>query len=218
MNSHKNHISAHECQCDPIIGECHCAHAHGHSHNASKAGWKQYRLLLIALIGITLFASGMVVTSGFFELHYFMQYFMAGYFLVFGAMQAISLKKSAKMFQQYDVIARKVPLYGYAYPFIELALGLAYLFWLSPIITNLVAATVLFFTVIGVIGVMEQKKKVRCGCLGNAMNVSVGWVTLVENAGMFIMAFGMLIYFFATYTPNGSVEPSTNRQHRHRSL
>lgn len=218
MNSHQHHTTAHVCHCDHSDGQCRCSHEHGRSHTATKARWKQYRPLIIALAVILLFASIMVISSGFYQLHYFMQYFMAGYFLVFGSMQVISLKKSARMFQQYDLVAQKFPFYGYAYPFIELGLGVAYLFWLSPIITNLAAATVLFFTVVGVIRVMEEKKQVRCGCLGSSMNVKVGWVTLIENAGMFAMAFGMLIYFFATFTPNDSAIHSTKGQHHHRSF
>lgn len=211
-----NHTQGMACQCNANDTTCHCAH--DHNSKPLKKSWKQYRLLLIVLALVLLFASTMMITAGYFQFHYFMQYFMAGYFLLFGALQTLSLKKSAKMFQQYDPIAQRFPVYGYIYPLLQIGLGLAYLFWLSPIITNFIAATVLFFTMIGVIRIMEQKKQVRCGCLGESMNVSVGWVTLIENVGMFIMALGMLIYFFATFTPNQPLESNSNGQHHHRSL
>jgi hypothetical protein len=72
---------------------------------------------------------------------------------------------------------------------------------------------------IGVIDVLERKKEVRCGCLGDSMKVSVSWVTLVENTVMFVMALGMLIYFFGTFTEslNGNTDRSPN-SHPHRSI
>lgn len=211
-----HHTQSQACQCTPTDTMCHCAHDHNSKHTPKT--WKQYRVLVLVIGVVLAFAIIMMVVAGYYQLHYFMQYFMAGYFLAFGALQTVSLKKSAKMFQQYDPIAQRFHLYGYVYPLLQIGLGLAYLFWLSPIITNLVAATMLFFTMIGVIRVMEQKREVRCGCLGESMNVSVGWVTLIENAGMFIMALGMLVYFFATYTPNEPIETTSRGQHHHRSL
>ena len=101
---------------------------------------------------------------------------------------------------------------------LQIALGVAYLLWFSPIITNAVAATVLFFTLIGVIDVLERKEKVRCGCLGKSMNVSVSWVTLVENAVMFVMAFGMLVYFFANISPSTESVDGRPSTHQHRGI
>jgi hypothetical protein len=213
------HDHAGVCHCDGTDGECHC-HDGGHSHakKSLKERVKPYRLLITAFIAVLVFAGVATILEGYIQLHVFMQYLMAGYFLIFGLMQTISLRKSARMFQQYDPIAQKLPVYGYLYPLIQIGLGVAYVAWVSPIIVNLIAATVLFFNVIGIIGVLEQKKQVRCGCLGESMKVSVSWVTLVESAIMFVMALGMLVYFFATFTPNGSGETPINGQHPHRSL
>jgi hypothetical protein len=201
-----------------------CEHdeAPEHLHESPKKTLRQrvkpYTLLVIAIIVVFLFAGIATVLEGYLEPHVFMQYFMAGYFLVFGIMQTISLKKSAKMLQQYDTIAKQVPLYGYLYPPLQIVIGVAYLLWVSPIIVNAVAAVFIFFTLIGVIDVLEQKKVVRCGCLGESMKVSVGWVTLVENGIMFIMASGMLIYFFSTITPAAANTDPAKQQHYHKSL
>ena len=215
-----SHAHAGVCQCDHKDGVCHC-----HDDTATKKTLKQrikpYRLLIVAIAVAIMFATIATLTTGYTDLHVLMQYLMAGYFLVFGIMQTISLKKSAKMLQQYDTIAKHIPVYGYVYPPLQIALGVAYLLWISPIIVNTIAAAVLFFTLIGIINVIESKDKVRCGCLGDTMKVSVGWVTLVENAVMFAMAFGMIIYFVATLTPNvanPTTGNSTTRHHQHNSL
>ena len=198
--------------------ECHC-HDDAPSRLTLRRRVGSYSSLIIALSIVTVFAAIAMLIEGYIELHVFMQYLMAGYFLVFGITQTLSLKKSAKMLQQYDTIAKHVPVYGYVYPPLQIALGLAYLLWISPIIVNVIAATVLFLTLVGVIDVLETKKKVRCGCLGETMNVSVGWVTFFENAIMFVMAFGMLIYFFGTLEPNtANTAGGSSDTHQHRSL
>lgn len=202
--------------CEHHDGEAH--HEHVPTKKTLKQRIKQYRVLIIAIIVVFVFAGIATVVEGYLELHVFMQYLMAGYFLVFGIMQTVSLKKSAKMLQQYDTIAKLVPAYGYIFPPLQIALGIAYVLWISPILVNAIAATLIFFTLIGIIDVLEQKKVVRCGCLGESMKVSVGWVTLVENAIMFVMASGMLVYFVSTIAPTTSDAGSTKQQHQHRSL
>lgn len=207
------------CNSHSEASVCHCNHHETPVKKTIGGRIKPYRLLIAAVGFVFIFAVVATVIEGYLEFHVFMQYLMAGYFLVFGLMQTLSIKKSAKMFQQYDPIAKRLPVYGFIYPPLQIALGFAYLFWISPIIVNLVAATVLFFTMIGVIDVLERKKEVRCGCLGDSMKVSVSWVTLVENTVMFVMALGMLIYFFGTFTEslNGNTDRSPN-SHPHRSI
>ena len=218
-HTHEEEAKPQVSSCGKEGEECHCNDG-ASSKLTLKQRMKPYRLLIIALVGIILFATIAMFVEGYVEFHVFMQYLMAGYFLVFGIMQTISLKKSAKMLQQYDMIAKRAPIYGYIYPPLQVVLGLAYLFWISPIIVNSIAVVVLFFTLIGVIDILESKKQVRCGCLGESMKVSVSWVTLLENAVMFVMAFGMLIYFFATLTPNNRVDANngSGRSHPHRSI
>lgn len=233
-----HHVSGGECHCEPKKTQkthddgsvCHCddkseksdddEESHHHSHHDAlsiTARIKPYTVLIITLIVVILFATGATILSGYAQFHVFMQYLMAGYFLAFGALQTISLRKSARMLQQYDPLAKRIPAYGYLYPLIQLALGAAYLFWFSPIITNIVAVIVLFINTRGVAEVLAERRAVRCSCLGTALNVKVGWVTLIENLVMFTMAAGMLIYFMSTFTPAGTPadsQPSSGHQHQ----
>lgn len=234
--SHRNHPQAHDhkadhgandhasiCKCDHSAtnGVCNC----NHGHAAATAGSKQgntlkitpYAPLIITFLAVIIFAASVTLLSGYLQWHFFMQYFMAGYFLAFGVMQAASLRKSAKMLQQYDPLAKKAPIYGYLYPFIQIFLGVAYLLWISPIIINALAVVVLIINFSGILDVVETRRTVRCGCLGTAMKVQVGWVTLIEVGAMLLMAAGMLIYFIATINPDTTTNGNSN-QHHHRSL
>jgi len=140
--------------------------------------------------------------------------------LAFGILQTLALTRAAAMLRQYDPLARKFRLYSYAYPLIQLGFGFAYLLWLSPIIVNLLAMLFVGINTLGVIEVLVQKKKVRCGCLGLALNAPVSFVTLAENVFMLLMATSMFIYFFVNFIPYDAEAGDTpNRTgHFHRSI
>ena len=48
------------------------------------------------------------------------------------------------------MLARPVRAYGYAYPFVELGLGVAYLAGLAPLATNLLTLAVMLIGLVGV--------------------------------------------------------------------
>jgi hypothetical protein len=87
----------------------------------------------------------------------------------------------------------KVPAYGYVYPFIELALGIAYLTHFNPFVTNLTTVVVMGFSSTGVISSVLNKKKIQCACLGAVFNLPMSTVTIVEDLLMLGMAVTMLL-------------------------
>ena len=118
---------------------------------------------------------------------------MAGFFLVFSFFKFLDLKGFAQSYAMYDLAAKKIPTYGFVYPFIELGLGLAYLLNFKPILTNWLAFTVMTFSAIGVILAVANKQKIRCACLGAVFNLSMTTVTIIEDIMMAAMAAWMLI-------------------------
>ncbi len=88
----------------------------------------------------------------------------------------------------YDLLAMKVPAYGYVYPFIELELGLLYLMGFNPFITNWITVIVMGFSSIGVIQSVLNKQKIRCACLGAVFNLPMSTVTIIEDLVMVAMA------------------------------
>ena len=95
--------------------------------NAPTDSWLKtyYPLLIIgAYIGVaSLTGAGL---SGW------MTNFMAGFFLVFSAFKFLDLKGFATSYATYDLLAKRWSAYGLIYPFLELALGLAFLFRFVP--------------------------------------------------------------------------------------
>ncbi len=94
---------------------------------------------------------------------------MGSWFTVFGASKLMNVSGFVASFRQYDIVTKKIPLYGYAYPFIEFFLGLAYIFdnimtyWL-PI--NIVTVVISSLTTIGIIRSFSHPTEIHCACLG----------------------------------------------------
>jgi len=121
-----------------------------------------------------------------------MRHFMAGFFIVFAFFKLLNLKGFAMSYQMYDIIAAKWKGWGLIYPFVELALGIAYLINVFPFYVNLITVLVLGISSIGVIKSNLDKKQIKCACLGDVFNLPMSTVTIIEDLSMVAMALVML--------------------------
>jgi copper chaperone CopZ len=140
--------------------------------------------LVMALITIVPLATGSFMG--------WMMGFMAGFYIVFGAFKLLDVPAFARSYAQYDIVAKQVPAWGYIYPFVELALGFGFLFWLDMMTLSWIA---LVLSVIGAIGVIQAnlaKQSIQCACLGTVFQLPMSVVTIVENLGMAAMAAWMI--------------------------
>lgn len=119
--------------------------------------------------------------------------FMGFFLLVFAMVKFFDLSSFASGFAKYDLLAARSRAYGLIYPFLELALGLAYLARWQPTTTYLATMILLTFGALGVLNTMRQGKELTCACMGQLLKVPVSTVTLTENLGMAAMALAMLI-------------------------
>jgi len=143
-------------------------------------------LLIVAYIAgaVALLA----LASGERSWHELMRQFMAGFFLVFSFFKLLDLRGFADAYQSYDVIAKQWRPWAFAYPFVELALGIAYLVNFQPTLTNLVTLVLMLIGSAGVLQALRAKRSIRCACLGTALNLPMTTVTLVEDLAMAAMA------------------------------
>lgn len=164
---------------------------------APKSWFATYKPLLLIFAFITgvsilsAFHGGIYAAEHFSGMH-LMNNFMAGFFLVFSFFKFLNLKGFAESYAMYDLLAMKVPAYGYVYPFIELVLGIAYLTNFEPVTTNIATIAVMGFSSLGVIRSVLDKKKIRCACLGAVFNLPMSTVTIIEDLLMVGMAVSML--------------------------
>ena len=126
----------------------------------------------------------------------FMLDFMGLFYVVFSFFKLLDLKGFPDSFRMYDPIAKKVPLYGWIYPFIELGLGLLFLMRIQLIPAILVTIIILGITTIGVTKILLDKKSIQCACLGTALKLPMTKATFIENFVMLVMAVVMLLQLF----------------------
>lgn len=162
--------------------------------NTEKFSWlSTYKPLIMVFFYILLVTLAVEFTYGEFSLHRFMPNFMAGFFLVFSFFKLLDLAGFASSYAMYDLLAKRVYSYGFVYPFIELALGIAYLINFKPMLTNAITLSVMLFSSIGVILAVMNKQKIKCACLGSGFNLPMTTVTIIEDLLMVAMATWMLI-------------------------
>jgi copper chaperone CopZ len=143
-------------------------------------------LLLVAfLVGVVALAE---VRAGGVVWGRAMGNFMGAFFLAFSFFKLLDLRGFADAYRTYDVVARRVPAYGYVYPFIELLLGAAFVTGFQPFATNVVTLVVMAVSSVGVIQSLLNKRRIRCACLGTVFNLPMSTVTLVEDGLMAAMA------------------------------
>ncbi len=164
-------------------------HSHHNMHAEETKSWlKTYKPILL-IVG---FIAGVSIVTAHGSLHSGMNTFMAGFFLVFSFFKLLDIRGFANSYAMYDVLAMKVPAYGFVYPFLELALGIAFLTGLNPFITNWATVIVMSFSSVGVIQSVLNKKKIQCACLGAVFNLPMSTVTIIEDFLMIGMAGYML--------------------------
>jgi len=92
----------------------------------------------------------------------------------------------------YDIVAKRINVWGLIYPFVELALGIAYVTNFAPFTTNIITVAVMGISSIGVIVSVANKQKIQCACLGAVFNLPMSTITIIEDLLMVAMAGVML--------------------------
>jgi hypothetical protein len=118
---------------------------------------------------------------------------MAGFFLVFSFFKLLNLQAFADAYATYDLVAAKSRAYALAYPFLELALGIAYLVRFQPFATNLATLVLMTIGTVGVARSLLSGDRIQCACLGTVFNLPMSSVTLIEDLSMALMAAAMLV-------------------------
>lgn len=151
---------------------------------------ERYKPLLVLLFVI--FISAIALSSTEAD-NNFMQYFMGLFLVNFSVFKLMQLRNFADRFSKYDIIAKRSKPYAFAYPFIELLLGLMFLS--GSLLTITYAATFIIMT-IGAIGIINEvvihRRPLDCACLGTVIDVPLGSVSILENVSMALMAAYML--------------------------
>jgi hypothetical protein len=165
-------------------------HMHGMETESSA---KEYVKFLAVLVGITAIATVLnaVIGSGGFQ--GWMRMFMGVFFLVFALFKFIGYGMFTDMYAGYDIVAKRFKAYAYAYPFIELSLGLLYLTNTFGVGRDTFTVVIMFISSIGVFQEIKKRSGIHCACLGNIIKLPLSTTSLVEDVAMGLMALAMLV-------------------------
>jgi hypothetical protein len=117
-----------------------------------------------------------------------MELFMSGFFFVFSFFKFLDLRGFVQSYTMYDLLAKRIKVYAWLYPFIELALGLAWALIGGTFEVALITAVLMAFGAIGVILAVRKKETIQCACLGTVFKLPMTNVTIFEDTLMVIMS------------------------------
>ena len=162
----------------------------------TKSWFETYKPILLIFFYITAVTVLVQFSNQQFDWMQAMRHFMAGFFLVFSFFKMLNLKGFAESYVMYDVLAKRIPAWGYFYAFVELGLGIAFLIDFNPYLTNVVTIVVMSISIIGVLQSVLNKKKIQCACLGAVFNLPMSTVTIIED-GLMIAMSGLMLFWMS---------------------
>lgn len=172
--------------------ESHSHHAH-HTMVEAESTRVEYLKLAGIITLITIISFTLQAALGEPGLNDFLRWFMGVFFVVFAGFKFAGYKMFAMMYAGYDIIAKRFMPYSYAYPFIELALGIVYLTNTFGVGRDIFTVTLMGIGSIGVYHEVRRRSGIYCACLGNVIKLPLGTVSLIEDVGMGLMAIAMII-------------------------
>lgn len=118
--------------------------------------------------------------------------FMGLFYLVFSALKFVDYSGFPQSFRMYDPLAARWEAYAWAYPFIELLLGVLLLSGTGVPYALGLTLLILGATTTGVLHSLSSKRSIRCACMGTALRLPMTEATLIENLLMIGMAIAYL--------------------------
>lgn len=146
------------------------------------------------LIGIFVFlgvsATLMSSLSNFNGLEW-IRWFMGGLLIVFGGFKLLGIEVFIKVFPLYDLIAKRIKLYKYIYPLLQVFLGMFFIIGAFSIIRNITTILIGMSGLIGMIHVVSRRGSIRLSYLGTILRLRFSTVILIENTLM--VSFGIIM-------------------------
>ena len=112
---------------------------------------------------------------------------MGSILIIFGVLKLYDIEKFMEIFQKYDIISKNIPIYSYAYPFIEIILGFYFLYSDKLTKIKLITNFLMIISITSVSLSMMKGQTLRCGCLGAFFHIPLSYVTLSENIIMLLI-------------------------------
>ncbi len=168
-------------------------HIHEEPASTVDHSLKTFLPLILIFLGLLILCAWGQVSHGFWDTGLAMRQFMAGFFIIFSLFKLINLRGFVDSYRSYDFLAQRWTFYAWAYPFIELGLGIAYALGSQSLWLNIFTFFLMLFSALSVYQTLKSNRKIPCACLGTVIKLPMTWITLGEDLLMAVMALGMIL-------------------------
>lgn len=124
---------------------------------------------------------------------HFMSYFMGWTLILFGLLKLEDPKSFSIGFRRYDLFAENSELYAKAYPFLEVLLGVLFLFEIFLMPVTVITLAVYLSTALGLLIALHKGEDMYCLCLGTRFQLPLSIIAMLESLVMIGMAVWMLM-------------------------
>ena len=149
-------------------------------------------LAVFAVTALMALAVSYAMSGQLLTLHA-LQWFIGFSMCALGMLKLRDIETFSTMFLGYDLLAQRWLPYARIYPFAEVGAGVL---MIAGALTWLSAPVALFIGGVGAASVFKavyvDKRELKCACVGGDSNVPLGFVSLIENLMMVVMAIWML--------------------------
>lgn len=177
-----------------VLDDKYTISAMGDAMEMESSWWATYKPVLLIFIYLSALTALTELTAETVDIFRWMRHFMAGFFLTFSFFKLLNIKGFADSYSMYDLVAKRFRGWGYIYPFVEVALGVANLLNMNPLYTNAITFVVMSVSIVGVLQSVLSKRTIQCACLGDVFNLPMSTVTIIEDGLMIAMSVAMLIF------------------------
>lgn len=163
-----------------------------HSGRASEDR-ETYKKFYYVLGGILVVSSLLTFVRGI-ELGRFVADFMATFFITFAAFKFIDIESFAHAYRSYDIVARRIRPWGYAFPFLEAFMGFWYLLSEAPNNLNVLAILVTGTAAYAASKEIKKESRFAHTYYDGLIRLPLARVGFIENTTMFVLAVLLLLF------------------------
>lgn len=146
-------------------------------------------VLAVFLVALLMAAASLLLADRSLVGWQLLSMFIAFSMCMLALLKLQDLASFSTMFLNYDLLARRLVIYAYLYPFAELLVGVS---MVSGRFHAVWVPVALFVGIVGAASVIKavyiDRRRLKCACAGGSSNVPLGFVSLTENLSMVAMA------------------------------
>lgn len=159
----------------------------------AKSTKKEYRKFLAVIVFIAL-AATLMSTLISFNIVDWIRWFVGSSFLVFGGAKLISYESFLEVFPRYDIIAHRWRAYAYAYPIVQLIVGIMFILDMATGFRNVLALAMVGSGLYSMVIALQHKgPTANHTWLGHAFKLPMSTVMLFEDAVLTVLLIIMII-------------------------